>query len=70
MLRQAVNSSNLQSVGYDPTSNTLEIEFRTKSLYQYLDVPASIYQELMVASSHGRYFNQQIRDQYQYIIIR
>lgn len=70
MLRQPVNSSNLQSVGYDPSSGTLEIEFKNGSIYQYPGVPASIYQGLMAAPSHGTYFARYIRDQYAYTRIR
>ncbi len=70
MLRQPVNSSNLQSVGYDSTSSTLEVEFKSGSIYQYAGVPDSVYQGLMGASSHGSYFAQHIRDRYPYTKIR
>jgi hypothetical protein len=64
MLRQAVTSGTIQSVGYSPLSGTLEIEFTNGSLYQYSDVPESVYRELMTASSHGTYFNEHIREWY------
>ncbi len=64
MLRQLVNSRSLQSVGYDPRPGILEIEFTNGSVYQYLDVPDTVYQELMAAPSHGTYFREQIRDRY------
>lgn len=61
MERKHVNSSNLASVGYDPTSKTLEIEFLNGGLYQYFGVPESVYQGLMSASSHGQYFDSHIK---------
>ena len=64
MKRTPVNSSNLVSVGYDPRSLTLEVEFRRGSVYQYFDVPEFEHQELMQAESHGIYFNANIRDDY------
>lgn len=70
MLREPVNSSNLQSVGYDSNSETLEIEFKNGSIYQYPGVPVAIYQGLMAASSHGKYFAQYIRKHYSYTRIR
>lgn len=70
MKRQAVESSNLASVGYDPTSQTLEVEFNTGKVYQYANVPASVHQALMAADSHGRYFNANIRKVYIYQQIR
>jgi hypothetical protein len=61
MNRAPVSSSNLASVGYDPTTRTLEVEFHNGSIYQYFDVPAFIYSGLMSASSHGSYLDQYIK---------
>lgn len=61
MRRQAVESSNLASVGYDVNSNTLEIEFNSGGIYQYFNVPESVHKELMNASSHGQYFDRNIK---------
>lgn len=66
MRRTSVNSSNLRSVGYDRSTQTLEIEFNSGSVYQYYNVPESVYNGLMNASSHGQYFAQNIRDAYSY----
>ena len=69
MLRTPVSSSDLQSVGYDATTRTLEVEFNSRSVYQYSGVPESIYRGLMSASSHGKYFHAYIKDSYPYIQI-
>lgn len=61
MQRQSVNSSNLSTVGYDPQTQILEIEFNHGGIYQYLNVPSYVYEELMDASSHGKYFDQNIK---------
>ena len=61
MNRESVTSSNLSSVGYDPQAQTLEIEFNNGGLYQYFDVPNSIYTGLMSADSHGKYFDVYIK---------
>jgi len=39
MKRQAVESSNLASVGYDVENEILEVEFKHGRVYQYFDVP-------------------------------
>ncbi|NOH03142.1 MAG: KTSC domain-containing protein [Chloroflexi bacterium] len=70
MFRQTVQSSDLRSVGYDPVNSILEIEFNSGGVYQYFNVPASVYQALMRASSHGRYFHANIKDRYRYSRIR
>lgn len=66
MLRIPVVSSNLRSVGYDPQTQTLEIEFRQNTVYQYYKVPETVFQELMNAPSHGKYFSKWIKKTYSY----
>ena len=71
MNRTQISSSNLRSVGYDPTSAILEVEFRHGGVYQYSEVPAARYAGLMSAYSHGRYFDQFIKGgRYSYRQIR
>lgn len=66
MQRQSVISSNLYSVGYEPDTATLEIEFRHGGVYQYSSVPARVYEGLMNSGSHGQYFHRYIRNVYPY----
>jgi hypothetical protein len=66
MDRQIVESSNLKSVGYDQSSNILEIEFLSGGIYQYFKVPSQIYLALMKATSKGIYFHKNIKEQYKY----
>jgi hypothetical protein len=61
MNRVQVSSSNLATIGYDAQTKTLEIEFLNGSIYQYFNVPESLYSGLMSASSHGRYFDAYIK---------
>ena len=39
----------------------LEIEFLSGSVYQYYDVPQSIYDGLMAADSHGKFLAAYIK---------
>ena len=55
MERISISSSNLVSVGYDFDSQTLEVEFKGGTVYQYFNVPENVYDNLMSASSHGDY---------------
>lgn len=66
MKREPVESSNLASVGYDADNKILEIEFNHGGVYQYFDVPQDVYDELMSADSHGKYFVHNIKDEYEY----
>jgi hypothetical protein len=65
--RRPVESNLIRSVGYDLPSSILEIEFVDgKGLYEYYDVPLSVYSRLMAAESLGAYFNEHIRELYVY----
>lgn len=65
MERQAVSSSNIASIGYDPDSETLEVEFsKTGKLYHYLNVPSFMHERLMQANSVGTFFNAEIKNAY------
>jgi hypothetical protein len=64
MERISVSSTNVASIGYDPDSEILEVEFLNGGVYQYSGVPAAIYEELMNASSKGTYINQVIKKSY------
>jgi KTSC domain len=63
MTRQPVASSSLASIGFDPATNELEIEFRAGGIYRYA-VPRRVHRELMAADSHGGYFARSIRHTY------
>lgn len=61
MERIPVKSSNIISVGYDPSAKTLEIEFNS-GVYQYFQVPQSVADELLAAPSVGKYFHANIKN--------
>lgn len=66
MERYNVASSNIRSVGYDPQTQTLEVEFMNGTIYQYYGVPENIYDKMMGEQSKGRFLNMYIRNQYPY----
>jgi hypothetical protein len=64
MEREMVDSSTILSVGYEPGSETLEVEFKGTGTYQYYNVPISIHQEFMASDSKGKFFNVYIKNAY------
>lgn len=68
MERIPVSSSNLASVGYQ--DGILEVAFKSGSVYQYTGVPESVYEALMSAPSHGKFFAAYIRNNYPYRQVR
>ena len=66
MDRITLTSSDLSSAGYNLENQILEIEFKSGGIYQYYNVPQSIFDGLIKATSHGQYFHQYIKDIYRY----
>ena len=66
MHRDPVTSSSLNSVGYDPKRQILEVEFVDGDVYQYFDVPRQTYEAFLQADSMGQYMNWQIKEGYRY----
>jgi thioredoxin reductase len=77
----SVKSSNIHKVRYDSDSKILEVQFKRKDpktgktvggdIYRYHDVPSQTAQEFVHADmieggSHGKYFHNFIRDEYDY----
>ena len=62
--RTPIASSNIASVGYDAEKQILEIEFQHRAIYQYVDVPKQVYDELMNAPSIASYFMHNIKNEY------
>jgi hypothetical protein len=52
-----VDSSMLNAIGYDDTTRKLTVEFSNGSVFEYSQVPRSIYDKVMEARSTGSAFN-------------
>ncbi len=66
----AANSTTLGKFRYDPNALILEIEFNKGSVYQYFDVPHTIYESLVIqvnsGGSAGQYFSSNIKGYYRF----
>lgn len=62
-----IESSNLEAIGYDTASKTLQVEFKNESVYNYLEVPEEVYQAFLLAKedkryeSFGKFFDKEIK---------
>ena len=63
MDRETVASSTVISIGYEPSSSTLEVEFKN-GVYQYYNVPEPIYEQLMASDSKGKFMHAYIKPAY------
>ena len=61
MDRVQVSSSNILSIGYDPSTQVLEVEFISGAVYQYFNVPEAEFESFLNAESKGRYLNANIK---------
>ena len=59
-----VVSSDVASIGYDASAETLEIEFKATGVYRYFSVPKPVFDELSATPSPGKYFRQHIKGKY------
>ncbi len=55
------NSSNVDSVSFDPDTESLLVRFKHGGTYRYEGVSAKKYQELMAAPSIGKHVHTHIK---------
>ena len=66
MEMESVDSSNIEALGFDEDSSTLQIEFKNGGLYQYFDVTENVFIGLRDADSPGRYLAENIKGMYRF----
>ena len=62
--RSSVSSTNIRSIGYDPKSRTMAVEFHNGGIYHYSDVPPEKHADLMTAPSIGNHLAKNFRGQH------
>ena len=63
-------SSVVAAIRYDEKTSRLRVIFQSGSIYDYLNVPEKIYDEMKKASSKGEILNKKIKPNYQFEKIR
>jgi hypothetical protein len=67
--RRLMSSSAISYVGYDEPSQTLYVTFLESGVtYLYGGVPMDVYEGLMSAESHGRFFNLSVKPYYPQLV--
>jgi len=61
---KSVDSSNIQSIGYDKEIKTLVVMFKTGNAYSYSGVSEEDFQKFDTAQSKGQHFAREIRGKY------
>ncbi len=68
--RERVQSRVIAEVGYSKRRQLLEIEFANGAIYRYVDVPLSVYRDLISAESKARYYDLNIKRNYRVVRVR
>ena len=68
--REPTESSAIASIGYSKRLHALEIEFVNGAIYRYLDVPSSLYRQLIKANSKARFYTKNIRGRYRSLHVK
>ena len=61
-----VDSSNIEAIGYDETSQELHVQFLSGNKYVYYDVPSELFDAFMAAPSKGSFLNREIKEVFRY----
>ena len=64
MERKRVNSSKIRAVGYDPKSQTLEIEFSDGKVLSYRGISPEVHRQFMAAPSPTSFFEDKIDENF------
>lgn len=59
-----VKSSNIASVGYDPESRTMQVNFLSGTQYHYYGVDQPVYDRFLRSKSLGSYLADNIKDRF------
>jgi hypothetical protein len=51
-------------MGYDASSEVLEVEFWSGAIYQYYNVSAAVFEQLQQAPSKGQFLNAYVKNAY------
>ncbi len=59
-------SSVIANFNYNADTAVLRVIFLSGSIYDYLDVPAEVFEKMKISGSKGVYLNTHIKTRYQY----
>ena len=64
---EQVESTMIKEAGYDEATQVLTVKFvNGDEVYEYKNVPKSVYDELMAAESKGSFFAKNIKGKYDF----
>jgi hypothetical protein len=64
MERKRISSSKIRAIGYDPKTQTLEVEFNDGRVMAYSGVSQEVHRRFMAAPSPVSFFEDKIEEDY------
>ena len=61
-----VESSNINKIAFDIKSQTLQINFKPDTTYEYKEIPYYIWEGLFSSPSKGQYFHKFIKNKFDF----
>lgn len=61
-----IDSTAIARIGYDAARRILRLQYTNGRIYDYLDVPSTMYRQLLKAESAGEFVNLEIKPEYKY----
>jgi len=59
-------SSVVKTIKYDEPSHTLRVVYLSGNIYDYKEVPPTVYEKMRSASSKGTFLNTEIKGHYDF----
>ncbi|MDJ0510733.1 MAG: KTSC domain-containing protein [Crocosphaera sp.] len=56
--------SPVQSIGYEPQTKILRVNYKSGSIYIYFEVPEQTFKTMLTTHNIGKYLNSHIRGHY------
>lgn len=61
-----IRSSNLKSATYNTSRKLLTVTFNNGSIYEYYEVPWTLFTKMRMSESQGKFFNTEIGKNFKY----
>lgn len=65
MKHNTPNSSNVESLDYDPRAEKLVVHFRSGRSYEYANFPESKWEDIKSSESVGRYIAEHVKGEHE-----
>lgn len=64
---EKVQSSNIDSIGYDAENKILKVLFKPNNLYHYFEVTEEVYKQIMVSESKNKALRALVMPNHKYV---